>query len=478
MKEIKINPHDNVAVIINAENGTVPTGHKVALCDIKTGDTVIKYGYPIGVATTDIKSGEHVHSHNMRSSIGGVQSYKYEPTKSTITPGKSGTFMGYKRPDGRVGVRNEVWVVTTVGCVAPTAREIERRTQKYKTKNIDGIYSFTHPYGCSQLGDDMSMTLKFLCGLINNPNAAAVLVLGLGCENGNIEELKAVLGPYDTNRVKFLNSQDVEDELAEGEKIVKALAEYADGVPRTECSVKDLVIGLKCGGSDGFSGITANALLGSLTDKIVAEGGSTILTEVPEMFGAEQILMNRAVSEKVFQKTADLINDFKKYFMRYGERVDENPSPGNKEGGITTLAEKSLGCVQKGGTAPVIDVLSYSDNVRERGLSLLNAPGNDLVASCALVASGAQIVLFTTGRGTPFCCPVPTVKISSNTALYERKKAWLDFDAGVLLDGTPINALTDDFYDYIIKLASGELRAKSETLDKSSLAIWKDGVTL
>ena len=478
MKEIKINPHDNVAVIINAENGTVPTGHKVALCDIKTGDTVIKYGYPIGVATTDIKSGEHVHSHNMRSSLSGVSEYEYTPEKTVLNRKKPRTFMGYKRENGKVGIRNEVWIISTVGCISATAIQLAKRAQKYKTENIDGIYAFTHPYGCSQLGDDMQRTLSALYALSCNPNAAAVLVLGLGCENGNINEWLKRFPLFDADRVKFLNCQDVSDELAVGEKILKNLCAFADQKRRTECAASDLVIGLKCGGSDGFSGITANALLGKFTDTLVSEGGSAILTEVPEMFGAEQILMNRAVSEKVFQKTADLINDFKKYFMRYGERVDENPSPGNKEGGITTLAEKSLGCVQKGGTAPVIDVLSYADNVRERGLSLLNAPGNDLVASCALVASGAQIVLFTTGRGTPFCCPVPTVKISSNTALYERKKAWLDFDAGVLLDGTPINALTDDFYDYIIKLASGELRAKSETLDRSSLAIWKDGVTL
>ncbi|MEE1277578.1 MAG: UxaA family hydrolase, partial [Acutalibacteraceae bacterium] len=331
---------------------------------------------------------------------------------------------------------------------------------------------------CSQLGDDMEMTLSALYGLSCNPNAAAVLILGLGCENGNINEWLKRFPDFDADRVKFLNCQDVDDELTVGEKILEKLCALADDDRRTLCDASDLVIGLKCGGSDGFSGITANALLGKFTDALVSEGGSAILTEVPEMFGAEQILMNRAVNKDVFENTVNLINNFKKYFLRYGEPVDENPSPGNKEGGITTLAEKSLGCVQKGGTAPVMDVLPYAEGAKEKGLSLLNAPGNDLVASCALAASGAQIVLFTTGRGTPFACPVPTVKISSNTNLFEKKSAWIDFNAGVLLDGEDADAVADRFYDFVLQIAEGNIKTKSEKLDKSSFAIWKDGVTL
>ena len=328
----------------------------------------------------------------------------------------------------------------------------------YITQRPVGQYN--HPYGCPQLGDDMNMTLKYLSGLIKHPNAAAVLVVGLGCENGNIEELKKVLGDYDETRVKFLVAQDFEDEIAEGVEKVEELSKLADTYKREECPVSELVIGLKCGGSDGFSGITVNPLLGSLSDRIIDMGGSAILTEVPEMFGAETILMNRCRTENEFNKTVDLINNFKKYFMRYGEKVDENPSPGNKEGGITTLKDKALGCTQKCGTAPVEDVLSYGECAKKKGLSLLQAPGNDLVAANALAVSGAQLILFTTGRGTPFGCPVPTAKISSNSDLANKKKSWIDFNAGTLLENKAMPDLTDEFLNFVLKLASGEIKAK------------------
>jgi len=410
--------------------------------------------------------------------VGKLLEYTYEPAIQEIKKVPSRTFQGYRRKDGKVGIRNEVWIVPTVGCVNSIVREIEAHSQQYLRENIEGIYAYNHPYGCSQLGVDWQMTLEYLCGLIRHPNAGAVLVVGLGCENGNINELKKFLGDYDSKRVKFLVCQEEEDEIAKGVEIMQELCVFANRFKREDCPVSELVIGLKCGGSDGFSGITANPLLGCISDKLIAQGGSSILTEVPEMFGAETILMNRCRNEELFDKTVNLINDFKQYFMRYGEKVDENPSPGNKAGGITTLEDKSLGCVQKGGNSPVEDVLKYAEPVKKHGLSLLNAPGNDLVASNALVASGAHMVLFTTGRGTPFGCPVPTVKVSSNTSLYNQKKAWIDFNAGVLLDGIPMNELVDKFYEYLIQLASGEAYAKSEMLDKHELAIFKDGVTL
>lgn len=450
MKCIKIHNSDSVAVAVEplkagetvTVNGQpitllndIPAGHKFALKDISEGENTIKYAYPIGHAKAGIKRGEHIHTHNTKSNLVGVLDYEYIPNFNEVEKQEHLTFKGYKRPNGKVGIRNEIWIIPTVGCVNSIVREIETQSQKYKTDNIDGIYSYNHPYGCSQLGDDMNMTLKYLSGLINHPNAAAVLVVGLGCENGNIEELKKVLGPYDKNRVKFLVAQDSEDEIAVGTKIVESLAKYADTFKREECPASELVVGLKCGGSDGFSVITANPLLGSLSDRIIGMGGSAILTEVPEMFGAETILMNRCSTEKEFNKTVDLINNFKKYFMRYGEKVDENPSPGNKAGGITTLEDKALGCTQKCGTAPVEDVLSYGETVKVKGLSLLQAPGNDLVAANALSVSGAQLILFTTGRGTPFGCPVPTAKISSNSILAEKKKSWIDFNAGALLEG-------------------------------------------
>jgi len=493
MKALRIHPADSVAVAVNSIAAgevitageytvtaaeAIPAGHKIALRAISAGENILKYGFPIGHAKTDIAPGAHVHTQNVKSNLAGQLEYRYEPDITELTPRAGRTFRGYRRPDGRVGIRNEVWIVPTVGCVNSIVRAIETEAQAFKTENIDAITSFCHPYGCSQLGADQEMTLRYLSGLIRHPNAAAVLVVGLGCENGNIAELKKVMGEWDEKRVRFLVAQDHEDEIADSVEILRELCAYADTFHREDCPSSELILGLKCGGSDGFSGITANPLLGSLSDTLIAEGGSTILTEVPEMFGAETILMNRCRNEALFDKTVSLINDFKAYFMRYGEKTDENPSPGNKAGGITTLEDKSLGCTQKGGTAPVEDVLRYGDAIRTKGLSLLQAPGNDLVASGALMASGAQMVLFTTGRGTPFGCPIPTVKISSNTTLYEKKRSWIDFNAGTLLEGTSMETLTEQFYDYVLALASGEVHARSEALDRHDLAIFKDGVTL
>ena len=492
MKCIKINPSDSVAVaLVELKKGEkvtvdrkeielktdIPAGHKFSLKEIKKDENIIKYAYPIGHAKADIAAGEHIHTHNTKSNLSDIKEYTYSPDFSEMPKATAKTFMGYVRENGDVGIRNEIWIIPTVGCVNSVVKAIENGAKQYATGSIDGIYSYNHPYGCSQLGDDMVNTLKYLSGLINHPNAAAVLVVSLGCENGNIGELKKVLGEYDENRVKFLVCQDSKDEISEGIEIVKGLSEYALKFKREECSATRLKIGLKCGGSDGFSGITANALVGAFSDMLIGMGGSTVLTEVPEMFGAETILMNRCRNEKLFDKTVDLINNFKKYFMRYGEKIDENPSPGNKAGGITTLEDKSLGCVQKGGTAPVEDVLNYGEKIKEKGLSLLKAPGNDLVASNALAVSGCQLVLFTTGRGTPFGCPVPTLKISSNTPLFEKKRAWIDFNAGQLLENKNMNELANEFFDFVTEVCSGE-KTRSELLDKTELAIFKDGVTL
>ena len=476
MESIKIHTLDNVAVLLREKDG-IPAGHKIALCDIKKDEEIIKYGMPIGAAKCDISKGEHVHTHNIRSILQKSGEYEYLPSFKELPKLSPKTFKGYKRPDGKVGIRNEVWIITTVGCVNNIAKQLAKNFDFSQYENVDSVYAYTHPYGCSQLGDDQLYTQKLLSGLIRHPNAAAVLALGLGCENNNITELKKVLGKTDDKRVAFMNCQDYEDELLEGTKILHSLCDYANTFKRTDCDLSDLVIGLKCGGSDGFSGITANPLVGRVSDRIISMGGSAVLTEVPEMFGAELTLMSRARTREVFDKTVSLINDFKAYFSSYGEPVDENPSPGNKAGGITTLADKSLGCTQKGGSAPVEDVLRYGEPVTKKGLSLLQAPGNDLVASCALASSGAHIVLFTTGRGTPFGCPVPTVKISTNTSLYNRKKNWIDFNAGTLLEGETFESLTDSFIDYIVKIAEGE-KTKSEQLDRSDVAIFKDGVTL
>ena len=478
MKTIKIHPADNVAVVVeNIKECGIAAGHKIALEDISEGDAVIKYGYTIGCATQNIQKGEAVHTHNTKTTLKGLVEYEYRPKLGSAAPRMPGCFMGYRRETG-VGIRNEIWIVPTVGCVNNTAKTIESMVQKAICGNIDGVYAFTHPYGCSQLADDHENTKKALCGLINHPNAGGVLVLGLGCENNGVEGLKKTLGDYDPNRVKFLICQETEDETESGLDIASELINYASRFKRERLPVSELTVGLKCGGSDGFSGITANPLVGAFADRLIAEGGTAILTEVPEMFGAETILMNRCENLEVFDKTVKMINGFKEYYLSNGQNIYENPSPGNIAGGISTLEEKSLGCIQKGGSSNVVDVLEYGGRPVKKGLNLLSSPGNDLVSTSALAASGAHLVLFTTGRGTPFGSPVPTVKLSSNTGLYNKKKNWIDFDCGELLNGLTMEVLGDKLYEYVISLASGEIRAKNEENGAREFDIFKSGVTL
>ena len=456
-----IHKNDNVEVREN--------GHKYAIKPISKGENVIKYGSPIGHATCDIAEGEHVHTHNLKTNLKDNLEYEYKPVSYGVTSGKSERFfLGYIRENGDVGIRNDVWIVNTVGCVNNVAKELAKRT---------GALYFPHPYGCSQLGDDQDITQKILKGLISHPNAGGVLVLGLGCENNNIAEMKKVIGEYNPSRVKFLNCQDVEDEIAAGVSIIKELQDYASTFKREKVNISRLKIGLKCGGSDGYSGISANPLLGALCDKMVEYGASCALTEVPEMFGAEHLLMERCESYEVFLKTVSLINNFKDYFTRHNQVIYENPSPGNKAGGITTLEEKSLGCVQKGGLSPVVDVLDYGDKITKNGLSLLNGPGNDIVAVTNLTAASVHMILFTTGRGTPLGAPVPTVKISTNKALAEKKSGWIDFDASPILEGASISELSDSLLDYILDVASGS-KTLNEINDFREIAIFKDGVTL
>ncbi len=452
-----INKLDNVEVDLSS-------GHKHALRDIKAGENVIKYGQPIGHATSDIKAGELVHTHNLKTNLSGKNEYIYEPcfVESDAYIDEL-YFNGYIRENDDVGIRNDIWIVNTVGCV----NKISERLAK-----LTGAKSFVHPFGCSQLGDDQEITQKILAGMVDHPNAGGVLVLGLGCENNNIEVFKKVLGKWDDRRVKFLNTQDFDDEIAEGVRLIGALKEYADGFKRQPLPLSRLKVGLKCGGSDGLSGITANPLVGRFCDSLTAMGGSCVLTEVPEMFGAEHLLMNRCESREVFDKTVSLINNFKDYYIRHDQVVYENPSPGNKAGGITTLEEKSLGCIQKGGLSKVVDVLDYGDRLSKCGLSLLNGPGNDIVAVTNLMAAGVHLILFTTGRGTPLGGAVPTVKISTNSELAKRKANWIDFDAGTLE-----RDLTKELIGYVIEVANGKL-TKNEENGYEEISIFKDGVTL
>ena len=455
-------------LICNSDNVTVDlsNGHKYARRDIEQGEKIIKYGNPIGYATCDIKEGEHVHSHNLKTLLSDNLEYTYAPEFVDIEKDIGQYyFEGYVRDNGDVGVRNEIWIINTVGCVNKVAEKLSALT---------GAFCFPHPFGCSQLGDDRELTCKVLSGMVRHPNAAGVLVLGLGCENNNIDYFKQFIGEYDPRRVKFLNTQDCEDEIEEGVRIINELKEYASGFKKQKIPVSKLKIGLKCGGSDGYSGITANPLVGRLSDKVISCGGSCVLTEVPEMFGAEHLLMQRCESREVFDKTVALVNDFKDYYKRHGQVIYENPSPGNKAGGITTLEEKSLGCIQKGGSSKVVDVLDYGDVLTKNGLSLLNGPGNDIVAITNLVSAGVHIILFTTGRGTPLGAPVPTIKIATNSALAEKKKNWIDFDAGPILSG---ETLTGELFEYVLSVASGE-QTKNEKNGFREISIFKDGVTL
>ena len=489
---IKINENDNVAVALDviAENTTlnvagtqvtttmeIPAGHKFALVDMPEATPVIKYGFRIGNTTAAVKQGEWIHTHNLKTGLGDLLGYSYEPDFAEEKFTEDVTFMGYNRKNGKVGVRNEIWIIPTVGCVNNVASKIAELSKDLVCENIEAVCAFPHPYGCSQMGDDQEHTRQILANLINHPNAGGVLVLGLGCENSNIDVLKGYMGEIDTDRVKFLVSQESDDEIAEGVEIVKELAKYASQFKREPISVSKLVIGMKCGGSDGFSGITANPTVGRFSDILISKKGTTILTEVPEMFGAETILMNRCANEELFNKTVDLINDFKNYFKSHNQTIYENPSPGNKKGGISTLEDKSLGCTQKSGSAIVKGVLAYGEMVSTPGLNLLSAPGNDLVAATALAASGAHIVLFTTGRGTPFACPVPTMKISSNSRLAGKKENWIDFNAGVVAEGEDLDTAGQRLFDEVVAVASGK-EVKSEKACFHDMAIFKQDVTL
>ncbi|MFL0249721.1 UxaA family hydrolase [Clostridium neuense] len=487
----KINEKDNVVIALKNLNKSdvlevdgkkivlkeaIKRGHKFAICNIKKGENVNKYGFPIGHAIKEIKEGQWIHSHNLKTNLDGIKDYVYSKKKIlNDIKDRSLTFKGYKREDGNVGIRNELWIVPTVGCVNGIADLIAKKFQEETA--FKDVHVFKHNYGCSQLGEDHINTRTILGDIAKHPNAGGVLVLGLGCENNTMSDFIKSLGDYNKRRIRFLVSQEVEDEIEEGNKLLKELYEVISLDKREDIPLSELKVGLKCGGSDGFSGITANPLLGKFSDFLVAQGGTTILTEVPEMFGAETILMSRAKNEEVFNKIVSLINDFKKYFMNYNQPVYENPSPGNKEGGITTLEDKALGCTQKSGSSEVVGVLKYGETLKEKGLNLLSAPGNDLVASTALASAGCHIILFTTGRGTPFGTFIPTVKVSTNNDIFNRKKHWIDFNAGSLVINDNIDDLAEQFIKYVISIANGEL-ANNEKNNIREIAIFKNGVTL
>jgi altronate hydrolase len=495
-KYIRINPADNVAVALAPLNaGTkidllggivlkddIPAGHKFALSPIAKGGNVIKYGFPIGHLIDNVEPGAHIDHNTLKTNLEGISDYTYTPKLTDIAPAAmQRTFKGFRRADGSVGVRNQMWIIPTVGCVNGIAQKIADRFRVEiagREGCVDAIVSFPHNYGCSQLGCDHENTRKILRNMVRHPNAGGVLLVGLGCENNQLSALRQLIGPVDDSRIKMFEAQKTDgDEVEYGLRLLREIFAVCSQDVREEVPVSELRVGLKCGGSDGLSGITANPLLGVFSDWIVSQGGTTVLTEVPEMFGAETILMNRCESKEIFQKTVALINDFKQYFISNNQPVYENPSPGNKAGGISTLEEKSLGCTQKCGKSTVRDVLRYGETVKTHGLNLLSAPGNDLVASTALAASGCQMVLFTTGRGTPFGTMVPTMKISTHTPLHTAKPNWIDFNAGVIAEGEPMETVAARFIDFVIEKASGS-PVNNERNGYREIAIFKTGVTL
>ena len=490
-KLFRISPADNVAVALSGEK----VGHKFALRRIRAGEKVIKYGMPIGTALCDIEEGEHVHTHNLKTLLAGEEEYVYRPSPEALRvpeTKRKDVFSGYARPDGSVGIRNDLWVIPTVGCANSLAENLCRKMNlRLASLNPEqGSSSFSpcpqralpllHPYGCSQLGEDHERTAELLAALCKHPNAGGVLVISLGCENNTLESFRKRLGDLTRRNIRFLLAQEEEDEWEAGMELLESLRKESASCVRGEFPVSKLKVGLKCGGSDGFSGITANPLVGRFSDLLIAQGGTSVLTEVPEMFGAETLLMNRCISREVFDKCVEMVNGFKRYFLSHGQVVYENPSPGNKAGGISTLEDKSLGCTQKGGFAPVTDVLRYGESVSISGLNLLSAPGNDMVASTALAAAGCHLILFTTGRGTPYGTVVPTLKISTNSALAEKKPHWIDFDAGVLLGNEKVgmDELAGQFMDFVLEIASGKKCARNEEHRCQEIAIFKDGVTL
>lgn len=493
-KYLKINPADNVAVAIVdlpageqiivddvniVLNQAVPAGHKFALKDFAQGEDVIKYGYPIGHTAVAACQGDWMNEDNIKTNLEGLLDYSYSPVDVNLDiPAKDLSFKGYRRANGEVGIRNEIWVIPTVGCVNGIAGQLaDALRRETNGEGVDAIVAYPHNFGCSQLGDDHENTKKILRDMVLHPNAGGVLVVGLGCENNQPDVFEQFLGEYDKSRVKFMVTQKVSDEFEEGMKLLNEVYEVASKDVRVDVPISELRVGLKCGGSDGFSGITANPLLGVFSDFLIAQGGTSVLTEVPEMFGAETILMNRCRNEQLFDQTVSLINDFKEYFLSHGEPVGENPSPGNKAGGISTLEDKALGCTQKCGKSLVEGVMGYGDRLQVKGLNLLSAPGNDLVAATALASCGCHIVLFTTGRGTPFGTFVPTMKISTNSALANNKPGWIDFNAGVIVENEPMEKTCERFIDYILQVASGEL-VNNEKKGYREISIFKTGVTL
>lgn len=499
MSAIKLYPQDTVAlatselkkgqtVTVDGETITllddIPNAHKIALKDFETGEAVRKYDNIIGYASKPIKKGEWIHSHNEVTGLGKSKEYTYDFNPISIFPGESDkTFMGYDRADGGAGIRNHLAIISTVFCANGPLRKLARMAEaKYPaTENFDGIIAFDQEFGCSQTGKDLVTTCKIIAGIAKNANFGGVLLVSNGCEMAIPSVLEQYMGDYDKKRIRTLTLQEVEDEFTAGMELIDEIMEEMKDDKRTPININRLHIAMNCGGSDGYSGITANTLLGTLCDTLVKEGAIMNMTEVPEMMGAEHILMNRAADKSIFDDIVKMMYDYDAYFARYGEKAADNPTQGNKAGGLTTLEEKSLGCIQKGGHCAVMEVLEYGERATKNGFVLVSGPGNDLAGVSGQIAAGAVLTIFTTGRGTPCGFAGPTFRLASNTALATRKSNWIDYDAGRLLTAkTPeeVEALNKELYDAIMATVNGQYRTRTEENGYYILGALKDGVTL
>ncbi len=509
-KLLQLHPTDNVAVarvqvaageeiqlgpVVVRVSEPIAAGHKVAIRPIAAGEAILKYGQRIGLAGTHIDVGSWVHVHNVNAARLETE-YEYcneliEPSK----PAESRTFMGFRRADGKVGTRNYVALISTVNCSATTARYVAMELAKSDLRdfpNVDGVIPLVHKGGCafSFGGEDHQQLNRTLAGFARHPNIAARLILGLGCETAQAGHLQSdhglmQLGGPSASRSNgplpmVLNIQEVGGVRKTVDRAVGVLRDLlvqANDVRREPIPVSELLVGLECGGSDGASGITANPALGYASDLMVAHGGTAILSEIPEVYGAEQLLTRRSISREVADALLDRIHWWEDYAQRHHASIDNNPSYGNKQGGLTTIFEKSLGAVAKGGTSPLRAVYKYAEPVTERGFVLMDTPGYDPASVTGMVAGGAQVIVFTTGRGSCFGCkPAPTIKVATNTPMFNRMREDMDINAGTILEGATVEDVGREIFEMIIATASGrQTLSEAQGIGDEEFCPWVPG---
>ncbi len=466
----------------------IPSGHKVAIRAIPKGDQIRKYAQMIGVASDHIAPGEHVHTHNC-DFVATNQNYEFGTDMRDVTPATGDTFMGYKRENGAVGTRNYIAIVTSVNCSATAARRIADAfgpEELAAYPNVDGVVAFVHGTGCGMAsdGDGFEALQRVMWGYAKHPNHAGVLMVGLGCEMNQIDWLLEAYGLKASETFQVMNIQNVaglQKTIDMGIAKVRAMLPIANEAKREPCPVSDLKVALQCGGSDAWSGITANPALGYACDLLAAQGGTGVLAETPEIYGAEHLLTRRAVSEDVGKKLIGLVEWWKDYTARNKGSMDNNPSPGNKKGGLTTILEKSLGAAAKGGTSPLTGVYKYAEPVTAKGFTFMDSPGYDPASVTGQIAGGCQVVVFTTGRGSAFGSkPSPTIKVSTNTTMYERMTDDMDVNAGdMLLGDVTLEEKGREIYEMILRVASGEAsKSEAQGLGDYEFVPWQIGAVM